>query len=114
MILGGAMILFIFEKGEFAVLLICIGVVVFSIGETVFTPVLNVVFADSSAGRPVVESMNMRQLTSAVGESIGSWAGLSVFLFLSQAGFAPAYWFLLMSLAGVAVAVFVVRPVRTL
>lgn len=113
-VLGGAMILFIFEEGEFAVLLICIGVVIFSIGETVFTPVLNVVFSNASAGRPVLESMNMRQLTSAVGESLGSWAGLSVFLFLSDAGLAPAYWLLLTSLAGVAIAAFVVRPVRML
>lgn len=113
-ILGGAMIFFIFEKGEFAVLLIGIGVVIFSVGETVFTPVLNVVFSNASAGRPVVESMNMRQLTSAVGESLGSWAGLSVFLFVSQAGLAPAYWLLLTSLAGVAIAAFVVRPVSRL
>lgn len=78
-ILGVAMPFFSAKSGPIGVMIVACGVVIFSFGETVFTPILNVSFANVTEGRPVVEAMNMRQLTSAVGETLGVWIGLSVY-----------------------------------
>mgnify|MGYP000855608469 CR=1 FL=1 len=91
-ILGAAMPFFSAKNGLLGVVLVTCGVIIFSFGETVFTPILNVAFANATEGRPVVEAMNMRQLTSAVGETLGVWMGLSVFTSLTGHRLGLIYW----------------------
>lgn len=91
-ILGVAMPFFSTKSGPIGVMIVACGVVIFSFGETVFTPILNVSFANVTEGRPVVEAMNMRQLTSAVGETLGVWIGLSVYTTLVSHRLSLIYW----------------------
>ena len=97
--LGISMLFFNASKGLLGVVLVFCGVFIFSLGETVFAPILNVAFANLTEGRPVVESMNMRQLTSAVGETVGVWIGLSVYSQLEHAHLGLMYWIALTALA---------------
>ncbi|MFF1828218.1 MFS transporter [Paenarthrobacter sp. NPDC058040] len=109
-ILGLSMPLFAAREGVAGIVLVCLGVVLFTVGETIFTPILNVAYANTAEGRPVVESMNMRQLTSAVGEGVGAWAGLSVFVSLSGSQFGLVYWLGLLVLS--ALTLFALVPRR--
>lgn len=52
-----------------------LAIVLFSFGETVYTPMVNTAFIEASEGRPIVEAFNLRQLASAVGEGLGATAG---------------------------------------
>ncbi|MPN21321.1 hypothetical protein SDC9_168700 [bioreactor metagenome] len=112
-ILGLSMPLFAARSGTIGVVLVCCGVVLFSLGETVFTPILNVAFANATEGRPVVESMNMRQITSAAGESIGVWAGLSLLVSLTAHQFDILYWVGLFTLAAMTLLTLIPRLWRT-
>ena len=97
--LGISMLFVNASRGLLGVVLVFCGVFIFSLGEMVFTPILNVAFANLTEGRPVVESMNMRQLTSAVGETVGVWIGLSVYSQLEHAHLGLMYWIALTALA---------------
>jgi len=67
-------------------------VVVFSAAETTFTPFVATAFANISADRPVVEVFNLLQIVMAVGESLGSFSGGTLFTVMQAHGLQTAYW----------------------
>jgi DHA1 family multidrug resistance protein-like MFS transporter len=83
-------------------------VVVFSVAETVFSPMLNTVFGDIRSEASTLEMFNVRQLASAVGESSGTFVGGAVLTVALAHGLGPAYWMAL-SITGAAVVVAVRR-----
>ncbi|WP_199732107.1 MFS transporter [Cellulomonas triticagri] len=93
---------------------VLIGVAVFSVAETLFTPMLNTVFADIRGEGSTLEMFNARQLASAVGESSGAFVGGSVFALALAHDAGPAYWVALALLGSIVAAAFRVRPDRTL
>jgi MFS family permease len=68
------------------------GIVLFSIGETIYTPTVNTAFIEAARGRPVVEAFNLRQIASATGESLGALAGGWLYLVAVSASRESAYW----------------------
>src|SRR5690606_11929160 len=50
-------------------------IVVFSVAEVLFTPMLGTVFAEMSGTRSAMEMFNVRQIASSVGESLGTFVG---------------------------------------
>lgn len=70
-------------------------IVVFTLGETLFTPTVNTAFADFGGDRPVVEVFNLRQVATAVGESAGSFAGGAFFLLAAAHGVQAGFWYAL-------------------
>lgn len=75
-----------------SVLTAYLAIAVFSLGETLYTPMVNTAFVDASHGRPVVEAFNMRQLATAIGESLGAFAGGWLYLEAVSSGAEPVYW----------------------
>lgn len=69
-----------------------LAIAVFSLGETLYTPMVNTAFVGASHGRPVVEVFNMRQLATAIGESLGAFAGGWLYLEAVASGAEPVYW----------------------
>lgn len=67
-------------------------VVVFSIAEVLFTPMLGTVFAEISGSRSAMEMFNVRQISSTVGESIGTFVGGAIFSFALAHSLAHWYW----------------------
>lgn len=82
------------------------GVAVFSLAETLFTPMVNTAYSELPGERPLVELFNMRQVAATVGESAGAFAGGALFLFASQHAPGWAYWTALALVAAVVVLVF--------
>ncbi|MFE0737327.1 MFS transporter [Streptomyces sp. NPDC058855] len=78
--------------------LIFAGIVVFSLGEAVYVPLVDTAFADLTA-ESAYESFNARQVVTAAGESLGSFAGAAGYLALS-AHFGRGTWFLLVGALG--------------
>ncbi|MFJ1751931.1 MFS transporter [Kitasatospora sp. NPDC088134] len=72
--------------------LIFAGIAVFSLGETVYVPLVDTAFADLAA-ESAYESFNARQVVTAAGESLGSFAGAAGYLALG-AYFGRGTWFL--------------------
>lgn len=79
-----------------------VGIALFSLAETVYTPCVNTAFAQIKTSS-VVESFNAQQLLIAVGQSLGTLAGTTVFLTVARGGTGVPYWITL-ALAGIAVA----------
>lgn len=77
-----------------------LAVVMFSLAETVFTPIVNTAFGELPGDRPLVEVFNMRQVAVTIGESSGSFAGGALFLLAASRGATQFYWY---ALAGSAV-----------
>ncbi|MHC6223005.1 hypothetical protein [Arthrobacter sp. MMS24-S77] len=71
---------------------VLLAVVVFSIAEAFFTPILNTVFAGIGGHRSQLELFNMRQISTSIGESVGSLVGGAVFTVSQAAGWNTAYW----------------------
>ncbi|WP_323054684.1 MFS transporter [Arthrobacter sp. MI7-26] len=71
---------------------VLLAVVVFSIAEAFFTPMLNTAFAGIGAHRSQLELFNMRQISTSIGESAGSLVGGAVFALSQAAGWNTAYW----------------------
>ncbi|UKA62892.1 MFS transporter [Arthrobacter sp. FW306-04-A] len=71
---------------------VLLAVVVFSIAEAFFTPMLNTVFAGIGGHRSQLELFNMRQISTSIGESVGSLVGGAVFTVSQAAGWNAAYW----------------------
>jgi MFS family permease len=67
-------------------------VVVFSVAEVLFTPMLGTVFAEISGTRSAMEMFNVRQISSSVGESLGTFAGGAFFSLALAHDLAPWYW----------------------
>lgn len=80
------------------------GIVVFSIAETLFTPIVSTAFSELSGDRPIVEQFNSMQLVTALGESLGTFAGGMLFLSASTHGLQPLYWLSMSVLAVLAAA----------
>jgi DHA1 family multidrug resistance protein-like MFS transporter len=79
-------------------------IVIFSFAETLFTPTVNTAFVDLGGDRPVVEVFNLRQVATATGESLGSFAGGTFFLLATAHGVLAGYWFALAAIGLVTVA----------
>lgn len=67
-------------------------VIVFSIAEVLFTPMLGTVYAEISGARSAMEMFNVRQIASTVGESLGTFAGGAIFSLALAHSLAPWYW----------------------
>lgn len=78
-------------------------VVVFSVAETLFTPMVNTAFSEIPGNRPAVELFNLRQVAATAGESAGAFTGGTLFLVALGLGAVPAYWLLLAVCGAVAV-----------
>lgn len=74
------------------VLIAYVAIAVFSLGETVYTPMVNTAFVEASEGRPVVEAFNLRQVVVATGEGLGAFAGGWLYVEAAARGLAPLYW----------------------
>ncbi|TXS39779.1 MFS transporter [Streptomyces sp. t39] len=80
--------------------LIFAGIVVFSLGEALYVPLVDTAFADL-APESAYESFNARQIVTAAGESLGSFAGAAGYLALgSRLGHGA--WFLVVGTAALA------------
>jgi hypothetical protein len=75
------------------------GVAVFSLAETLFTPMVNTAYGEIPGDRPLVELFNMRQVAASIGESLGSFAGGALFLAAERHSAAWGYWTALAVLA---------------
>jgi DHA1 family multidrug resistance protein-like MFS transporter len=67
-------------------------VAVFSLAETLFTPMVNTAFSEIRGDRPVVEVFNLRQIAATVGESTGAFAGGALFGIATSYGVKSTYW----------------------
>ncbi len=81
--------------------LIFAGIVVFSLGEALYVPLVDTAFADLAADS-AYESFNARQVVTAAGESLGSFAGSAGYLVLG-AQFGHGAWFLIVGATALAV-----------
>lgn len=80
--------------------LVFLGVVVFSLGEALYVPLVDTAFADL-APESAYESFNARQIVTAAGESLGSFAGATGYLLLGDR-LGHGAWFLAVGAAGTA------------
>ena len=71
-----------------------LAVLVFSVAEMMFTPMVSTTFAGLPLGSSL-ESFNLRQVCWTSGEAVGSLAGGSLFLSLYLGGNGHAYWLVL-------------------
>ncbi|MER7519467.1 MFS transporter [Streptomyces sp. NPDC126499] len=69
-----------------------LAVVLFSVAEMLFTPMVSTAFAEFGSERPMVEVFNFRQVASTAGESLGGFAGGALFTYAAQHGAGGAYW----------------------
>lgn len=67
-------------------------VVLFSLAETLFTPMVNTAFAAVPGNRPLVEIFNLRQIAATVGESAGGFAGGMFYLIAAKHHQVHLYW----------------------
>jgi MFS transporter, DHA1 family, multidrug resistance protein len=77
-------------------------VVVFSVAETLFTPMVNTAFSNIQGGRPTVELFNLRQVAVTAGESLGSFVGGALFLTALAYHVGSLYWVLPAAVGAVA------------
>lgn len=87
-------------------------VAVFSLAETVFTPMVNTAFSEIPGDRPVVEVFNLRQIAATAGESTGAFAGGALFGLATDHGVQAAYWAALAGLGAATVVLFPRRPAQ--
>jgi DHA1 family multidrug resistance protein-like MFS transporter len=78
-------------------------IALFSLGEVLFTPLVDAAFAEIE-GLSTLERYNARQVVAAAGESLGSFAGASGYLVLRGLGGPSLYWLVLAAGAGMALA----------
>lgn len=71
---------------------VIVAITVFSLGETLFSPMLNTAFADIAGERSTLEAFNIRQLSSAIGESVGTLIGGALFVAVQTMFSDRAYW----------------------
>lgn len=90
LLFGGAFAVLVMAGG--GVLIAYVAIVVFSLGETVYTPMVNTAFVEASEDRPVVEAFNLRQVVVATGEGLGAFAGGWLYVEAATRGLAPFYW----------------------
>ncbi len=90
LLFGGAFALLAVGGGGIAMAYVAI--VVFSLGETVYAPMVNTAFVEASEGRPVVEALNLRQVAAATGEGLGAAAGGWLYWEMTSVGREPLYW----------------------
>jgi Major Facilitator Superfamily len=72
----------------------CIMIIVFSVAETIYTPVRDTAFARMRAAS-AIEAFNLRFIFITIGESVGALFGGAVFLSLAGHGTGPNYWLVL-------------------
>lgn len=75
--------------------------VLFSLAETLFTPLVNTAFAELDGDRPLVEVFNLRQVAVTVGESSGSFLGGALYLTAAERGETAGYWLALAAVGAV-------------
>lgn len=80
-----------------AVVGVVVAVIVFSIAETVFSPMLNTAFSGMDGYTPL-EIFTVRQTATATGETIGALAGGALYLVVFRAGHSSFYWAVLLAL----------------
>ncbi len=90
LLFGGAFAVLVMAGG--GVLIAYVAIVVFSLGETVYTPMVNTAFVEASEDRPVVEAFNLRQVVVATGEGLGAFAGGWLYVEAATRGLTPFYW----------------------
>lgn len=71
-----------------------VAIVIFSVAETVFTPIVNTAFARLPAASSV-EAFNLRQIFLTFGESGGALCGAAIFLSVAGDGPGAPYWLIL-------------------
>jgi MFS family permease len=79
-----------------------IGIAIFSLAETVYTPTVNTAFARIQASSPL-ESFNVQQVLMAAGQAGGTLVGTTIFLSLAAHSTGVPYWIIL-GTAGLAAA----------
>ncbi|HEV2783900.1 MAG TPA: MFS transporter [Actinophytocola sp.] len=87
-----------------------LAVAIFSVAETIFTPMVSTAFAELPTGSPI-EAFNLRQACWTVGEAAGSFCGGSIFLVLLNHGGARLYW-LSLAACGLAAVALLALPLR--
>jgi MFS family permease len=78
-------------------------IVIFSVAETIYTPVRDTAFARMPAVSQI-EAFNLRFIFITIGESAGALCGGAIFLSLAGHGTGPNYW-LVLGVGGIAVAI---------
>ncbi|WP_100444081.1 MFS transporter [Glycomyces xiaoerkulensis] len=68
-------------------------IVVFSVGETFFTPTMDTAFTAFDNELSSMELVNLRLISNTIGESTGSFIGVSVFLAAVGSGLGSLYWY---------------------
>jgi MFS family permease len=69
-------------------------IIVFSVAETIYTPVRDTAFASMPAASQL-EAFNLRFIFITIGESVGALCGGALFLSLAGHGTGPNYWLVL-------------------
>ncbi|KOT91081.1 hypothetical protein ADK86_24295 [Streptomyces sp. NRRL F-5755] len=69
-----------------------VAVGVFATAEMVFSPMVSTAYAQLGDGRPMVEVFNFRQVSATIGESLGGFAGGSLFTTMAAHHMGAAYW----------------------
>jgi MFS transporter, DHA1 family, multidrug resistance protein len=82
-------------SGTDSLTILFVATLLFSLAETVFTPLVNTTFASVDQNRPLVELFNLRQVAITVGESLGSFSGGALYLTAVGQRATPLYWFAL-------------------
>jgi predicted MFS family arabinose efflux permease len=72
--------------------LLYVAVVVFTLGEMVFVPTSDSVYAGFGSGTQRISVYNGKKITTALGESVGAFCGASVSLLVAQSLGPSAYW----------------------
>lgn len=72
---------------------ICIiSLVVFSIAECIYAPLINIALVEAQPDKPLVDILNYRLIIAAIGESAGSFLGGWIVPALRPAGLTAWYW----------------------
>lgn len=72
---------------------ICIiALVVFSIAECIYAPLINIALVEAQPDKPLVDILNYRLIIAAIGESAGSFLGGWIVPALRPAGMTAWYW----------------------
>lgn len=83
-----------------------VAIALFSLGEMLFTPLVDIAFAEIP-GLSMLDRYNGRQVVAAAGESLGSFAGAAGYLVARGVGGPSLYWLLLA--AGASLALLLLR-----
>lgn len=86
-----------------------VAIAIFSLAETVFTPMVHTAFASLREGRSLVEVNNLRQVAATAGESTGSFAGGALFVLAAGNDAIGVYWGALAVLGVVACLPYLIR-----